>query len=113
MVCAEYAGVASSNPLDAFAFGNNSSGATVGRTSAFSTSKAGLVVVFMTTDHTNGTFSAGAIGSHTATLRTSHDTDGGLEDTTFSSLQSNITASMNFSASNHLITMAGAFKAGP
>jgi len=112
IICAEYSGVAASSPLDATASGQTLINATSDTTGPFSTSKAGLVVVFATLDH-DASFTAGSIGGNTATLRTTGSSfASALEDTTFASAQSLITASMS-DGNNHWIIMAGACKTGP
>jgi len=66
---------------------------------SFSTASGGLVVACATLANI-ATYTAGAIGGNTATLRGPSPFDTGCEDTTFSSAQSSITAAISTGGSN-------------
>lgn len=106
------AGMATSSPLDgAGATCVNTTGATSCTSGTFTTTNANDVLVFScTVDSTSNTFTAGAIGGVTATLRATSDNDAGTEDRTVSATQSGITARMVVNVSHKWICQAAAFK---
>jgi hypothetical protein len=76
---------------------------------AFSTTGADLIVLCRGTGFDNGSYSAGAIGANTATLRDHGDTTG-CEDTQFATAQTSITGSMTYSSADGVFGTALAVK---
>lgn len=110
-VC-EYSGLVSASPMDIAAVANCSDTSNSCTTGSFDTSGEDLVIYLMTIGSTTGTFSAGGIGANTAALRTPSANDTGVEDTTFTAAQTNITATMSDNvAPSGSIGYAIAFKA--
>lgn len=106
----EISGLLSSGVLDTAMESNTTSGTGLTVTSpSFNTAAASEIVVGIgSAGESNGTFVVGLIGANTPTLASPVANDMGLEYTTFSTVQTGITGTLNLSPSSYFgLTMVG------
>lgn len=115
IICNYYSGVlAIGSPADTHAEATGGAGTTL-TSSAFTTATAGeLIVSFMSADTLSNSFTGGAVGANTGTVRNAAiGAMSGDQDVTGAAVQASITAVATMTQSSTWTITVGAFKAAP